>query len=85
MSKMGEGTFGRVLECWDRKTKDYVAIKIVRNIDKYRHAAMTEVREPILSPLLLVFLTGLAPDPLFSLFAFFSLPASLFPPAFSKQ
>jgi dual-specificity kinase len=42
---MHAGTFGRVLECWDRKYKDYVAIKIVRNIDKYRHAAMIEVRE----------------------------------------
>ncbi|EFJ45885.1 hypothetical protein VOLCADRAFT_75581 [Volvox carteri f. nagariensis] len=40
---MGEGTFGRVLECWDRKREDYVAIKIVRNIDKYRHAAMIEL------------------------------------------
>jgi hypothetical protein len=38
------GTFGRVLECWDRKYKDYVAVKIVRNVDKYRHAAMIEVR-----------------------------------------
>ena len=38
------GTFGRVLECWDRKVKDYVAVKIVRNVDKYRHAAMIEVR-----------------------------------------
>lgn len=37
------GTFGRVLECWDRKQREYVAIKIVRNIDKYRHAAMIEV------------------------------------------
>lgn len=37
------GTFGRVLECWDRKHKDYVAVKIVRNVDKYRHAAMIEV------------------------------------------
>mmetsp|Transcript_29020 Transcript_29020/g.64016 ORF Transcript_29020/g.64016 Transcript_29020/m.64016 type:complete len:454 (-) Transcript_29020:627-1988(-) len=43
LSKMGEGTFGRVLECWDRKRKDYVAVKIVRNIDKYRHAAMIEL------------------------------------------
>jgi dual-specificity kinase len=43
LSKMGEGTFGRVLECWDRKHRDYVAIKIVRNIDKYRHAAMIEL------------------------------------------
>jgi hypothetical protein len=38
------GTFGRVLECWDRKYKDYCAVKIVRNVDKYRHAAMIEVR-----------------------------------------
>jgi hypothetical protein len=37
------GTFGRVLECWDRLHRDYVAIKIVRNVDKYRHAAMLEV------------------------------------------
>ncbi|GIL79629.1 hypothetical protein Vretimale_12329 [Volvox reticuliferus] len=43
LSKMGEGTFGRVLECWDRKQEGYVAIKIVRNIDKYRHAAMIEL------------------------------------------
>ena len=37
------GTFGRVLECWDRKNKDYVAVKIVRNVQKYRDAAMIEV------------------------------------------
>jgi hypothetical protein len=37
------GTFGRVLECWDRRRKEYVAVKIVRNVDKYRHAAMIEV------------------------------------------
>lgn len=40
---MHAGTFGRVLECWDRKNKDYVAIKIVRNVQKYRDAAMIEV------------------------------------------
>ncbi len=43
------GTFGRVLECWDRKQEDYVAIKIVRNIDKYRHAAMIEVNPTTLT------------------------------------
>ncbi|XP_024031645.1 serine/threonine-protein kinase AFC3 isoform X2 [Morus notabilis] len=43
LSKMGEGTFGRVLECWDRQTKQYVAIKVVRSIRKYRDAAMIEV------------------------------------------
>lgn len=40
---MGEGTFGRVLECWDRKNKDYCAVKVVRAIRKYRDAAMIEV------------------------------------------
>jgi dual-specificity kinase len=43
------GTFGRVLECWDRKLKDYVAVKIVRNVDKYRHAAMIEVGSMVLT------------------------------------
>ncbi|CAO2840555.1 unnamed protein product [Amaranthus hypochondriacus] len=42
-SKMGEGTFGRVLECWDRERKEMVAIKIVRGIKKYREAAMIEI------------------------------------------
>jgi dual-specificity kinase len=42
-SKMGEGTFGRVLECWDKERKEMVAIKIVRGIKKYREAALIEV------------------------------------------
>ncbi|PIA51596.1 hypothetical protein AQUCO_01100447v1 [Aquilegia coerulea] len=42
-SKMGEGTFGQVLECWDRERKEFVAIKIVRGIKKYREAAMIEI------------------------------------------
>ncbi|KAG4141772.1 hypothetical protein ERO13_D06G094550v2, partial [Gossypium hirsutum] len=37
------GTFGRVLECWDRQTRYYVAIKIVRSIRKYHDAAMIEI------------------------------------------
>lgn len=37
------GTFGQVLECWDRETKEMVAIKIVRGIKKYRDAAMIEI------------------------------------------
>ncbi|KAH7444457.1 hypothetical protein KP509_02G078900 [Ceratopteris richardii] len=40
---MGEGTFGRVLECWDRDGQEVVAIKVVRNVDKYREAAKNEV------------------------------------------
>ncbi|KAI4340676.1 hypothetical protein MLD38_025486 [Melastoma candidum] len=41
--KIGEGTFGQVLECWDRDTKEMVAIKVVRSIKKYREAAMIEI------------------------------------------
>ena len=37
------GTFGRVLECWDRESKEMVAIKVVRSIKKYREAAMIEI------------------------------------------
>lgn len=41
--QMGEGTFGKVYECWDRHTKEYVAIKVVRGLRKYKHAAMIEL------------------------------------------
>uniref|UniRef100_A0A7N0RAE8 dual-specificity kinase n=1 Tax=Kalanchoe fedtschenkoi TaxID=63787 RepID=A0A7N0RAE8_KALFE len=41
--KMGEGTFGQVLECWDRENKEMVAVKIVRGVKKYRDAAMIEI------------------------------------------
>ncbi|CAI0441291.1 unnamed protein product, partial [Linum tenue] len=37
------GTFGRVLECWDRNTREFVAIKVIRSISKYRDAAMIEI------------------------------------------
>eukprot|EP00268_Persea_americana_P006329 TRINITY_DN1229_c0_g1_i18.p1 TRINITY_DN1229_c0_g1~~TRINITY_DN1229_c0_g1_i18.p1 ORF type:complete len:326 (-),score=49.19 TRINITY_DN1229_c0_g1_i18:434-1411(-) len=40
---MGEGTFGRVLQCWDREMREFVAIKVVRSIRKYRDAAMIEI------------------------------------------
>lgn len=43
LSKMGEGTFGQVLECWDLERMEPVAIKIVRSILKYREAAMIEI------------------------------------------
>ncbi|KMZ57569.1 Protein kinase superfamily protein [Zostera marina] len=43
ISKMGEGTFGRVLECWDREKHQLVAIKVVRSIKKYRQAAKMEI------------------------------------------
>ncbi|AQK72290.1 Serine/threonine-protein kinase AFC2 [Zea mays] len=37
------GTFGQVLECWDKERKEMVAIKIIRGIKKYRDAAMIEI------------------------------------------
>ena len=43
LNKLGEGTFGRVLECVDREDRRRVAIKIIRNVPKYRDAAMLEV------------------------------------------
>ncbi|KAK8950835.1 Serine/threonine-protein kinase AFC2 [Platanthera zijinensis] len=42
-SKMGEGTFGQVLECWDREAKEMVAIKVVRGVKKYWDAAKIEI------------------------------------------
>mmetsp|Transcript_14541 Transcript_14541/g.23935 ORF Transcript_14541/g.23935 Transcript_14541/m.23935 type:complete len:452 (+) Transcript_14541:324-1679(+) len=43
LAPLGEGTFGRVLECWDRKSRSYCAIKIIRSVQKYRDAAMIEI------------------------------------------
>ena len=40
---MKSGTFGQVLECWDREREEMVAIKIIRGIKKYREAAMVEI------------------------------------------
>lgn len=37
------GTFGQVLECWDRESKEMVAIKIVRAVKKYSDAALIEI------------------------------------------
>ena len=43
LSLLGEGTFGRVLECRDTITEGVCAIKVIRNVAKYRDAAMTEI------------------------------------------
>lgn len=37
------GTFGRVLECWDREIREHVAIKVVKSTTKYRDAARIEI------------------------------------------
>lgn len=41
---LGQGTFGKVIQCYDRLKKDYCAIKVIRAIQKYRDASMIELR-----------------------------------------
>jgi len=41
---LGQGTFGKVVECWDSIKKTYCAVKIIRSIQKYREAAKIELR-----------------------------------------
>lgn len=41
---LGQGTFGKVVECIDKKTNKYVAIKIIRAVQKYRDASQIEIR-----------------------------------------
>lgn len=41
---LGQGTFGKVVQCYDKVNREHVAIKIIRNIQKYRDAAKIELR-----------------------------------------
>ncbi|KAI9137318.1 kinase-like domain-containing protein [Paraphysoderma sedebokerense] len=41
---LGQGTFGRVAECYDHYTGSKVAVKIIRAIPKYREAAAIEIK-----------------------------------------
>ncbi|XP_030068638.1 dual specificity protein kinase CLK4 [Microcaecilia unicolor] len=41
---VGEGAFGKVVECVDRLGSDaHVAVKIIKNVDRYREAAKSEI------------------------------------------
>lgn len=41
---LGEGTFGKVAECRDtRNNNEVIALKIIKNVDKYREAAKLEI------------------------------------------
>ena len=42
LSLMGTGTFGKVYRCKDPKHDDIVAVKVIRNIERYIHSAKTE-------------------------------------------
>ncbi|CAN0251514.1 unnamed protein product, partial [Phaeothamnion confervicola] len=39
---VGVGTFGRVVQCYDRHDRRPVAVKIVRSIEKYYESALIE-------------------------------------------
>lgn len=41
---LGEGTFGKVVEAFDRTKRCRLAIKIIKSVPKYRHAAKIELR-----------------------------------------
>lgn len=41
---LGQGTFGKVLKSYDERNDTFVAVKIIRSIDRYREAAKTELR-----------------------------------------
>ncbi|XP_065652126.1 dual specificity protein kinase CLK2 isoform X2 [Hydra vulgaris] len=43
-SLLGEGTFGKCLECYDRKHDKVIALKVIKNIEKYREAAKLELK-----------------------------------------
>jgi serine/threonine protein kinase len=42
--ELGEGTFGKVYQCTDAKHEDIVAVKCIRDIDRYTHSAKIETR-----------------------------------------
>ncbi|NWI31579.1 CLK1 kinase, partial [Sula dactylatra] len=45
VATLGEGAFGKVVECIDHKVNDrHVAVKIVKNVDRYSEAARAEVQ-----------------------------------------
>lgn len=44
MRLLGQGTFGKVVECFDRVKRTFCAIKIIRAIPKYRDASKTEIK-----------------------------------------
>ncbi|KNC98912.1 CMGC/CLK protein kinase [Spizellomyces punctatus DAOM BR117] len=44
MRLLGQGTFGKVVEAYDRQTRQRVAIKVIRAVQKYRDASKVEIR-----------------------------------------
>lgn len=42
--ELGTGTFGKVFYCLDKKYNDYVALKVVRSIERYIDSAKIEAK-----------------------------------------
>ncbi|KAF9971176.1 hypothetical protein BGZ73_005927 [Actinomortierella ambigua] len=44
LDTLGKGSFGQVVKCYDHKTGDYLAIKIIRNKKRFHCQALVEVK-----------------------------------------
>jgi len=44
LDKLGSGSFGQALKCFDHKTQMMVAIKVIRNKKRFQHQAGVELR-----------------------------------------
>ena len=43
VTELGEGTFGKVLKVLDLPSNQQIALKIIKNVKKYREAARLEI------------------------------------------
>ncbi|XP_042870199.1 probable serine/threonine-protein kinase dyrk2 isoform X5 [Penaeus japonicus] len=43
ITTLGEGTFGKVVKCRDLQSDRHIALKIIKNVEKYREAAKLEI------------------------------------------
>jgi dual-specificity kinase len=44
MRLLGQGTFGKVVQCYDREQYRFCAVKIIKAVQKYRDASKIELR-----------------------------------------